>query len=401
MRIGIISTMTGAPWGGSEELWADTAQLALRAGFRVSVCLPLRPRPCHRKWETLEAAGANTFCYAIAGRYIRARQLARAVGTLHRGLGGHLLQRLSPLPAFFSSRPDVLLISDGASIPDLTVIHSVRQYHVPKPYVILSESNLGEIPETTVRRQAAAFYRSAHRALFVSESNLRATERQLIEKLANARVVRNPINVKCIDPVPWPVDSPIRFASIARLNASAKGQDILLQVLNDSRWHNRDWQLSLYGQGDDETYLQELSAFYGLNNRVKFRGQTEDIRNVWQTHHALLLPSRAEGTPLAMVEAMLCARPVIGTAIAGIPEWVRHGRSGFIADAPTVSSYASALEIAWQQRAQWQTIGTQAREDALRLYDPAPEHTLLNILTEVVGTHKVLASVGESATASP
>jgi hypothetical protein len=33
MRIGIISTMTGAPWEASEELWADAAQLALQAGF--------------------------------------------------------------------------------------------------------------------------------------------------------------------------------------------------------------------------------------------------------------------------------------------------------------------------------------------------------------------------------
>jgi hypothetical protein len=187
-----------------------------------------------RNGRRLRRLGAKTFCYAVAGRYVRARQLARVVGTLHRGLGGHLLQRLSPLPAFFSSRPDGLLISG----------------------------------------------------------------------------------------------------------------------------------------------------------------------NAWQTHHALVLPSRVEGTPLAMVEAMLCARPVIGAAVAGIPEWVRHGRSGFIADAHTVSSYASALETAWQQRAQWRTIGTYVREDALRLYDPAPEHPLLNILTESVGTHKVLAGIRESATAS-
>src|SRR5215472_1377467 len=401
MRIGIISTMSGGPWGGSEELWADTAHLALRAGLRVSICLPFRPRPSHKKWEALEAAGAETFCYRIARRYIRARQFARLVGTLHQDLGGQLRQRLSPLPAFFSTQPDVLLISEGGSIPPVAVIDSVRQLHIPKPYVILSESNFGEIPETTARRQAAAFYKGARSALFVSESNRRDTERQLIQRLSNARVVRNPINLKCIDPVPWPAGRLLCFASIARLNASAKGQDILFEVLNDRRWRDRDWRLSIYGRGVEENYFQELSAFYGLDKRVTFRGQTEDIRGVWHTHHALVLPSRVEGTPLAMVEAMLCARPIIGTAVAGIPEWVRHGHSGFIADAPTVSSYSAALETAWQQRVHWPAIGTHAREDALRWYDPSPEQTLLNILTESVSTHeKVRSGIGESAITS-
>jgi glycosyltransferase involved in cell wall biosynthesis len=386
VRIGIISTMFAAPWGGSEELWADTARVALADGFRVSICLPFRPRPSHMKWEALEAAGAETFCYAIERRNIRARQVARIVSALHHDLGRQLGDRLSPLHAFFSTRPDVLLINEGASIPALAVIDSVRRYHVPKPYVILSESNHGEVPDTTTRRQAGAFYRNAHWALFVSESNLRATERQLIQRLAKARVIRNSINLSCIDPVPWPVDRTLRLASVARLHASSKGQDILFEVLKDPRWRNRDWRLSLYGKGEDEVYFRELSAFYGLDNRVTFRGQTEDIREVWHTHHALVLPSRAEGTPLAMVEAMLCARPVISTAVAGIPEWVQHGRSGFIADAPTVSSYGVALETAWQQHAQWRTMGANAREDALRLYDPTPDRTLLRILTQTVRT---------------
>ena len=399
MRIGIISTMVGASWGGSEELWADTAQLALQAGFHVSICLPLRPRPSHKKWEALVAVGAETFCYAVGRRHFRARQFARVVGTLHQRLGERLRQRLSPLPAFFSTQPDILLLSEGGSVPDVAVIDSVREHHVPKPYVILSHCNLGEILGTTPRREAAAFYRSAHCALFVSENNLHATERQLMARLACARVVRNPVNLNCIDPVPWPVDRPARLASIARLNAFAKGQDILFEVLSDRRWRNRDWHLSLYGEGDDEVYFRELSRFYGLDDRVTFRGQTDDIREVWHTHHALVLPSRVEGTPLAMVEAMLCARPVIGTAVAGIPEWVRHGRSGFIADAPTVSSYAVALETAWQQREDWPMMGRQAREDALRLYDPTPEHTLLNILTDTVSArNEVLAAESTTRT---
>jgi hypothetical protein len=100
MKICIISTMYGVPWGGNEDLWVDTARLALWDGFRVSICLPFRPRPNHGKSEALEAAGAETFDYAIGRRHICARKVARMLSTLHDDLGRQLGERLSPLRAF-------------------------------------------------------------------------------------------------------------------------------------------------------------------------------------------------------------------------------------------------------------------------------------------------------------
>ena len=384
MRIGIVSTMASVPWGGSEELWAKMAQRALQTGIHVSICIPLRPRPDHEKLRALESAGADIFCIPDSLLHLRAHQLSRAINVLHRGLGEYLREHLSPLPRFLSTRPDVLLISDGGSIPAPAIIDSVRRRYAPRPYVIVSQANLGEVPNPTHRAKAAALYQDARFALFVSESNLRATERQLTRRLANARVIKNPVNLDRIDAVPWPDNKAVSFASVARLNTSAKGQDVLFEALSATRWRSRDWHLCLYGSGDDDAYLHELATFYALNDRIAFRGQSEDIRGIWRTHHALMLPSRVEGTPLAMVEAMLCGRPVIGTAVAGIPEWVREGRDGFLADAPAVTCLDAALERAWQERGRWQSIGSNAREDALRLYDPRPDETLLSIVMEAV-----------------
>lgn len=377
-----MSTMAGVPWGGSEELWAALAQSALRSDIAVSICLPERPRPDHERINALENAGADLFCRSNRPLYVRARQVSRVAEALHLGLGGCLRERLSQLRAFFSTRPDVLLITDGPSIPSLRTIETVQRHHLPRPYVILSQSNIGETPQTEHRRRVKAFYTTARFALFVSESNMRATERQLIQRLPNARVVKNPAILDCTDPVPWPREESISFASVARLNIRDKGQDILLEVLSDRKWQQRDWHLCLCGQGDDNIYLQELAAFYGLGDRTHFRGQCADMRSMWKTHHALLLPSRLEGAPLAMVEAMLCGRPVIGTAVAGIPEWVHDGKTGFLADAPVVNCFAATLERAWQERSRWQEMGSKARERALDMYDPAPGDTLLSILTE-------------------
>jgi L-malate glycosyltransferase len=384
MRIGIISTIDGLGWGGGEELWADMALSASQSGIRVSVCL-LRPWPNHSKWLALKRAGADLFCESESP-YLRAQRPARLAGVLHQKLGEFVANRLSPSRPFLSTRPDVLLVNDGGLLPSISFIDTIRERFSPKPYVVLSQANRGQIVETTYRNKAAAFYREAHAALFVSESNLHATEQQLLQKLPNARVVRNPVNLTTPDPVEWPKHQAIKLASVARLYVVEKGQDILLEVLSHQQWRHRDWHLSLFGTGSDADYLQGLSAYYGLTNRVSFCGQTEDIRKVWETHHALMLPSRSEGTPLAMVEAMLCGRPVIGTAVAGIPEWVRDGRSGFIADAATVKSFSAALENAWQQRARWPEMGRNAREDALLLYDPSPGETLLSIIIDAAQT---------------
>jgi hypothetical protein len=133
MRIGIISTMASVSWGGSEELWAKMAHRALQTGIRVSICIPFRPRPDHEKLRALEGAGADIFCISDTRLHVCARRLSRVFNVLHHGLGEYLREHLSPLPRFFSTRPDVLLISDGGSIPATAIRqHDETCAHVRK-----------------------------------------------------------------------------------------------------------------------------------------------------------------------------------------------------------------------------------------------------------------------------
>jgi glycosyltransferase involved in cell wall biosynthesis len=389
MKIGIISLMDIVEWGGSEELWYAMAERALKRGIAVTVCI-LRPRGEHPKWKALQREGAQLFSegaqdsYAASLRY----RIAARTDLLGARMAAAVRDRLSPLRPFFATRPDVVLISDGASIPKRETIGILMTHLATQPYIILSEANLGEIPETSLRKAAAAYYRNAHYALFVAHDSIKATERQILERLPNARVVRNPVNLESLEPVAWPQTPTLRFASVARLFCLAKGQDILFAALSDGRWRDRDWHLSLYGTGPDESYLRELARFYAIDDRVSFCGQVEDIRAVWKSHHACLQPSRFEGTPLAMVEAMICGRPVIGTAVAGIPEWVQEGHSGFIAPSATADSYADTLERAWERREEWSAIGKDAREVALRLHDPNPGETLLSLVIEAAESRR-------------
>jgi glycosyltransferase involved in cell wall biosynthesis len=131
----------------------------------------------------------------------------------------------------------------------------------------------------------------------------------------------------------------------------------------------------LFGNGSCEEGLRRLAARLHLQDRVEFRGHVGDIEAVWADHHALVLPSRFEGLPITIVEAMHCGRPVIVTDVAGNAEVVEDGVTGFVADAPTERHLHQAMERAWQARQNWQSIGQAAARSirALMPEDPAAE----------------------------
>jgi glycosyltransferase involved in cell wall biosynthesis len=82
-----------------------------------------------------------------------------------------------------------------------------------------------------------------------------------------------------------------------------------------------------------EDSLKRLSNRLGLSGRVSF-AVVSRIEDIWASHQVLVMPSRVEGPPLVIVEAMLCGRPVVATDVAGNSEVVEDGVTGFLANAP-------------------------------------------------------------------
>ena len=135
----------------------------------------------------------------------------------------------------------------------------------------------------------------------------------------------------------------LRLACVGRLEAGHKGQDILFEILARPTWLARRWHLNLYGDGPNKHGLMRLSDRLGLNDRVTFAGHVSAIEEVWSANHALIMPSRHEGLPLTIVEAMLCGRPVVATNVGGIKELIDDGVTGFLADAPTTDSVQNCV----------------------------------------------------------
>jgi glycosyltransferase involved in cell wall biosynthesis len=172
------------------------------------------------------------------------------------------------------------------------------------------------------------------------------------------------------------------LACVARLDPVAKGQDLLLRILAQEKWKRRNLRVSFYGTGRCERNLRTLAVRFDLT-AVDFVGHVGDVEKIWAENQALVLPSRYEGTPLAIVEAMLCSRMAIVTDVAGNSELVEHGVSGFVARAPSVSLLDEAIEEAWERRSEWQKMGSAARERITSLVPTDPVGHFCDRLVEL------------------
>lgn len=77
-------------------------------------------------------------------------------------------------------------------------------------------------------------------------------------------------------------------------------------------------------------HLLDLAKRLSVGDRLVWAGTQEDVPRFLAAMDLFVLPSHTEGLPLTILEAMAAGRPVVGTAVGGIPEAVRHGETGFV-----------------------------------------------------------------------
>jgi len=280
-------------------------------------------------------------------------------------------------------RFDLVVISQGGNHDGSPFAAVCRRLRLP--YVLISHkaSDL-HWPRDRWRAMMRKGFDGARANFFVSKHNLRLTEEQIGARVPNARVVFNPFNVPWHGTRYWPsTDSGLRLACLGRLNTLEKGQDLLLRVLSLAKWRARPVTVTFLGAGDERKGLEDMAAFLGLSS-VRFAAPTRDIAGFWADHHALVLPSRAEGLPLVIVEALLSGRIAVVTDTGGNAELLDEGVNGFVADAPTEKSLDEALERAWARRSEWEALGAAAAT-RLRTRIPAdPGKCFADILLSLI-----------------
>ena len=284
-------------------------------------------------------------------------------------------------------RPQLVVFSEGTTYPPIELLELCLSEKLP--FVTISHKNWDELwqSDSSAERYRNALGR-ARRCYFVSEANLRLAERQIGFDLSNAEVVRNPYNVSFDASPTWP--APVAERGIApsvcwKIGTGQKGQDILFEALASPKWENRDWHLSLYGEGPIKNPLERLAVRLGISNRVTFAGHVASVEDIWTANHALIMPSRYEGMPLAMVEAMLCGRPVLATDVAGHSEIVIDGKTGYLAGPPTVCDCGGVLgETLRANKANLENMGKAGAERIRELVPLNPAHVFAEKIKSVM-----------------
>lgn len=370
-KIAFIAANEYVPWGGSEYLWAAAAEKLAERGVEVSVSVPEWGKPV-KEVEQLRAAGCRVF------HRPRPSLFHRGARRLFPGL--EYARHVSKLAA----RADLIVVSQGDHLQGLPWMEALRSRGYRYATIVQGVAET-KWPEDDIIDRLAPVYEGARVAYFVSQASLALTRHMLVAPLSNGRVVRNPFNVSYGARPPWPsrAAAELSLAFVSRLEILGKGHDLLIQVLSLPRWRERDIRVSLFGEGPNEHALRRWIANAKLDN-IQLSGFVDGVEQIWAAHHALVLPSRYEGMPLVLVEAMLCGRPSIITDVGGVRELVRDNVNGFLAKAPTVELLDEAMGHAWENRHRLKEMGEHAAIDVRKFVTADPVEDFVRDLCVLV-----------------
>jgi colanic acid/amylovoran biosynthesis glycosyltransferase len=177
---------------------------------------------------------------------------------------------------------------------------------------------------------------------------------------------------------------PVRALCVASLQ-EYKGHRVLLEALAGAGRRLARIQLDLVGSGPLRADLEEFARKLGLQSRVCFHGSLSEstVTEMLGTADLFVLPSvvarngQMEGLPVALMEALAAGAPVVATRLSGIPEIVRDGETGLLAEPGSPEDLARALEAVLNQPAAAQARAEAGRRLVEREYDVRRSAALL------------------------
>jgi glycosyltransferase involved in cell wall biosynthesis len=121
----------------------------------------------------------------------------------------------------------------------------------------------------------------------------------------------------------------------------------------------------LVGDGPERARLERLADDLGVSDRIVMTGWVEEARNYLASFDLVAQPSRYEGVPLVMIEAMLAKRAIVACDVGGVSEAVEDGRTGILIPPDDPAALAAALAKLLSDRGLRSEMGERARERAL------------------------------------
>jgi len=141
-----------------------------------------------------------------------------------------------------------------------------------------------------------------------------------------------------------------------------KGIDVLLKSWKQIAIHRDDIYLLIIGAGIEFDRFLNLSKEIGIEKSIFFTGELKNVEQYFQISDIFVFPSRKEGCPNVLLEAMSTGLPIVATPIGGIVDIIRHMENGILIKEISVDSLTDGINFLVNNQAFAQKLGKQARE---------------------------------------
>ena len=213
--------------------------------------------------------------------------------------------------------------------------------------------------------------RSADRIVVVSHQMARALQAGGIPA-AKLRVIHNAclVDPPASDtPRSWSADAPPVVGVVGRLSPE-KGVDLALLA---HRWVTQRCpaaRLWIAGEGPEQARLITLAQKIGVASSVEWLGYQDDPTPIYRQMAVVLVPSRSEGLPNVVLEAMAHGIPVVAAAVGGVPEVVSDGQTGFLVPPSDAKGLATRVLELLNDPALRRRLGQAAQDHVVAGFSP-------------------------------
>lgn len=238
--------------------------------------------------------------------------------------------------AIAAARPDVVQIN--LPVPFAEPYTVLAALTVPRTRVVVVEHLPMTIPSPRVR----LLKRLASRRLAAHVAVGRRAARQ-IEQLSglpdsSIRSIPNGVPTPEFKDLPRLPDSDFVIGAIGRFHRQ-KAFDVLIRAVAQLPGA----RLVLVGDGEERIVLERLAADLEVADRVTITGWIEEASAYLRSFDVVAIPSRFEGLPLVLLEAMLTGRAIVATGVGSIPDVLEDGETGLVVPVDDADALAHAL----------------------------------------------------------
>jgi glycosyltransferase involved in cell wall biosynthesis len=272
---------------------------------------------------------------AIVDRIAAARPGTRTL-VVPRPRNDHDWRNLAThVSALRTLRPDVLHVSLASPWSCQYAIAAAGLVRRPRVVAVY------QLPVPAVNRRQRLTKRLTSRVVD-SHVGVGVRTSRVIEELVGLRVgsvetIHNGVPDVVTDAAPRLTNGPI-IGAIGRL-AFQKGFDVLLRAMRELD----EATAVIVGDGEERLPLQALARSLGVADRTIWAGWSDDVPSRVRSFDVFVLPSRFEGFPLAVLEALLAEKPVVAADVGSVAEAVVPGETGFLVPPDDPGALAAAI----------------------------------------------------------